>query len=283
MAYLGFLFEEDRVHSASLDHYLSAIRTRHAREDQPDPCTGPHQRDLIRAFRREDDARGALQDVRAAVPASVVWLIRDYGLRQHSESIEERDAALIEFQYLLSWRESSGRTVQVQDVFLNPVGISTGEPYLELIARPRTLKGRAVRGQPSSRLLCRGAPAANPLALQARYYRHRHTAHASDLYWSHDGDSPDAQHVTRSLQRILGILQVVPPPFCYYASHSLRSGSVTALILLGVPLPVVVLRGPWTTERMVINVYFDGRIQVSPEMSLYFWSLLPSAQLPPPQ
>lgn len=99
LGYIGFLFEEDRVHSASLDHYISAIRTRHLREGYPDPCTGQHQKDLIRAFKREDDARGVLSDVRAAIPANVIARIRDYGLTQPIGSIGERNAAIIDFNF----------------------------------------------------------------------------------------------------------------------------------------------------------------------------------------
>lgn len=77
-------------------------------------------------------------------------------------------------------------------------------------------------------------------------------------------------------------MAVVLPPFSYYASHSLRSGSVTALVLLGVPLPVILNRGSWTSPHVVKNVYFDGRLYFSPEMEQY-WSLLPASQLPSPQ
>lgn len=285
LAYIGFLFEEDRVHSSSVDHYISAIRTRHLREGHPDPCTGQHQRDLIRAFRREDDARGELHDVRAAIPASAIARIRVYGMAQPERSRRERDAALIEFQYLLSWRESSGRTVQVQDVdvclqIANPRATST---FIRLTVRPRSLKGRSVRGAPASQVTCMRTDGLDPLGLQLRYSRYRSSALPSDLYWSYDGDTPGPQVVTQALQDILGFLSIVPPPFCFYSSHSLRSGSASALILLGVPLPVIMQRGPWTSLRLVLNVYFDGRLHLTPEMEQYFWSLQPSAPLPSPQ
>lgn len=276
------------MHSNSLDHYLSAIRTRHLREGFPDPCTGPHQRDLARAFRREDDARGVLQDVRAALPAEVVARIRHYGLLQAAGSLEERDAALIVFQYLLGWREASSRTLLLQDVVVTTVGSSSDihsarEGSFQLSARPRTLKGRPVRGAPAIQLTCCSTQAGNPLALQHRYYSSVRKQSSSSFYWSHAGETPGPQAVSHALQQVLAALSIVAPPFCFYSPHSLRSGSVTAQVRMGVPLPVIVQRGSWTTARMVLNVYFEGRIPLSPEIEQYFWSLVPRSQLPLPQ
>lgn len=155
--------------------------------------------------------------------------------------------------------------------------------YIRITARPRTLKGRPVRGVPPSQLICRNTDDENPLELQHRYHSSRSQSAPSDLYWSFQGQAPTGQSVTRALQHILSILQISPPPLSFYASHSLRSGSVTALVLLGVPMPVIVRRGPWADERLVTNVYFDGRLFFSPEMEQYFWSLLPRSKLPPPQ
>ena len=47
LAYNGFLFEEGRGHRRSVEHYLSAVRTRHLREGLADPLTGRHHIDLI--------------------------------------------------------------------------------------------------------------------------------------------------------------------------------------------------------------------------------------------
>lgn len=164
-AYIGFLYEEGRVHAASIDHYISAVRSRHLRASQPGPCSGQTQRDLLRAFRRQDDARGEHRDIRAALPATVVSLIRQCGLMQTPESISERDAALIEFQYLLSWRASTCRTVQLQDVEISTsISGPPPVPLLILSARPRNLKGRAIRGPASSSLTCKGPVYTNPFS-----------------------------------------------------------------------------------------------------------------------
>lgn len=155
LAYIGFLFEEDRVHGPSLDHYISFIRMRQVREHQLDPCTGQVHQDLLRAFRRQDDACGDLQDVRAAIAADVVALVRMFGLQQPLRSAGERDPALIEFQFLLCWRKSSSRTVQVEDVEVFLVDSSTPSRIF-LLARPRSMKGRPIRNVPASRLTCTG-------------------------------------------------------------------------------------------------------------------------------
>jgi len=294
LAYIGHLFEEDRVHGRSIDHYLSAIRTRHTREGLPDPFINNHHVDLVRAFRNQDDQRGVLQDVRTALPAEIVVRIRHLGLTAEPHSIMEHQAAMVEFQYLLTWRENSVRTVQVGDVHIRHGGQTVldraDQGYLTLTARPRTLKGRLVRGVGACALSCHHHPhrlhARNPLALQFRFYTQRiATGTEEEQYWARPGLVLRPQVVTDALTSCLTALQVIPPPFGVYTSHSLRSGSVTAQVLMNIPLARTVARGGWRSSNMVVNVYFDTRLQVSTEMDLYFWSLRDSTNpsFPPPQ
>jgi len=294
LSYLGHLFEEDRVHGRSVDHYISAIRTRHMREGFADPFATGHHVDLLRAFRFQDDQRGQLQDVRAAIPATLIQRIRLLGLGSEPGSLTEHQAAMVEFQYLLTWREGSVRTVQVGDVQVRVGGQSAenldDRSLLTLVARPRTLKGRLVRGVGACALSCRHHPTQlsnrNPLGLQLRFYCMRRSSSApEEQYWARPGLNLRPQVVTAALSACLTALQVVPPPFCTYTSHSLRSGSATAQILINVPLPHIARRGGWRNVNMVANVYYDSRLTPSTEMTLYFWSLAPasSAHLPPPQ
>jgi len=294
LSYIGYLFEEDRIHGRSIDHYLSAIRTRHNREGLQSPFVNNHHVDLVRAFRHQDERRGALQDVRAAIPCDVIARIRHLGLGAQPYSLTEHQAAMVEFQYLLTWREGSVRTMQVTDVLVR-FGGQTGEDaahtnLLTLTARPRTLKGRLVRGVGACSLTCHHSPSRlhnrNPLALQLRFYRQRcASSEDSDLYWARTGLVLQPQAVSNALSACLQALQVIPPPFCTYTSHSLRSGSVTAQVLINVPLARTVARGAWRNSNMVVNVYFDTRVQVSTEMNLYFWSLTGSSNptFPSPQ
>lgn len=58
--YIGHLFKYDRFHGRSVERYVSAIRTRHAREEMTDPFASGHHIDLLRAFRHQNDQREEL-------------------------------------------------------------------------------------------------------------------------------------------------------------------------------------------------------------------------------
>jgi len=226
------------------------------RSGNAEPCTGTQQSDLMRAFRRQDDRRGELQDVRAALPGSAIAIVRVFGM---------------------SGREG---TVLVQDVQVAHHG--TGNSLVTLSTQPRSLKGRPVRGAPTSTLCCQGVGTSNPLALQERYFAQL-AADPCQQYWAFGGEKLTPRRLSKAMENLLPRLGIHPPPFCFYSSHSLGSGSATAMVCLGVPMPVIVHRGGWGSDSMVLNVYFDGRISKDSEMERYFWSLLPATRLPPPQ
>ena len=226
LAYIGNLFEENCIHGRSVDHYISAVRTRHFREGFEDPFSGNHHVDLVRAFRHQDDQRGELQDVRAAIPADVIARIRRLSLEASQGSLLEYQAAMVEFQFLLSWRENSVRTVQVQDINMEDRSDTSRETgFLTLTARPRSLQGRLVRGVGPCSLTCRHSPEAfayrNPLALQWRFYQARRSSANRDvLYWALDGVSLRPQVVSEALTACMEALDIHPPPLSSYSSHS---------------------------------------------------------------
>ena len=201
---------------------------------------------------------------------------------------------MVEFQYLLCWRESFVRIVLVEDVKIRPGGhcVENAEnsSFLTLTARSRTLKGRLVWGVGACSLTCHHFPAhlsqRNPLALQLCFYQVRFSsAGPHDLYWARPGLCLQPQVLSDALVVCLPAMQAVPPPISSYTSHSLPSGSVTAQKLLNVPLARTVFRGGWRISQMIVNVYFDSRLHLSAEMTLHFWSLtganypsLPSSQ-----
>ena len=208
--------------------------------------------------------------------------IRHLGLAAAPGSVREHQAAMLEFQYLLSWRESSVRTILVEDVNIRPGGhhVENAEntSFLTLTARPRTLKGRLVRGVGACSLTCHHHPShisqRNPLALQLRFYQFRFSsAGPHDLYWARLGLCLQPQVVFDTLAACLHAIQAVLPPMSSCISHSLRSGSVTAQQLLNVPLARTVLRGASRNSKTVVNVYFDSRLHLSAEMTHYFLSL----------
>lgn len=278
MAYIGYLFKEDRVHSSSLEHYISAIRIHHIRFDLPDLCTGEHQSDL-RMSKREDDALGTLQDIRADLSAHAVSRIH----AQPPNSRTHWDAAIIEFQYLMSKREASAKNVRTQDVPMSSFEDESGIHYRRITTRPRTLKGRAIRSAPPSKITCRQDRERDALALQAQFFDSSRDRAPPALYSSIVDDTPGSQHVTKALQDILACLG-----WCRHPSPTIRheaslSGSLTALVLLGVQIPVIVCLGIWEWDRLVMNVYYDGCLKFTISMEYYFWSLLPRTKLPPPQ
>lgn len=60
LAYLGYLYDEERVHEGSLSGYLSAVRTRHARAGYADPLYHPAVTKLTQAYSRADGASSSL-------------------------------------------------------------------------------------------------------------------------------------------------------------------------------------------------------------------------------
>lgn len=279
LSYIGFLFEENRVHAASLPGYLSAVRTRHTRANYPDPFAAPAARDLVRAFAREDDARGTHTDVRMGLSSSIMYRIHCLGMEAAPGSQVEFECALVEMQFLLSWREHSIRDMCVSDVSF--ASDSAVDFHISIQVHPRSLKGQPIRGAVPSTLTCKtmvlGAAPSNGLDLQVKYAVNVADRDASSPYWlSPSATWPTSQCVTRALDHLLGLLGIAAPDGCYYASHSLRSGSVTTLVLLGVPMPVIIQRGRWTSERMVTNVYFDARLVSSEHSWFYFSILVPS-------
>lgn len=281
LSYIGFLFEVNRVHAHSLRGYLSAVRTRHTRAGFTDPFGVVAARDLIRAFERGDDARGTHTDVRLGLSSAIMYHIHCLGLEAEPGSQVEFECALIEMQYLLSWREHSIRDMCVSDVsFLTDSPMSSPRS-ITIQVRPRSLKGQPVRGAVPSALTCvsmvLGASTGNGLSLQLKYSDTLAGRDESSPYWlSPTATWPSAQFVTRALAHVLGLLGISAPSGCYYASHSLRSGSVTMMMLLGIPMPVILQRGRWTSERMVNNVYFDARLVSSDHGWFYFSILVPS-------
>lgn len=80
-----------------------------------------------------------------------------------------------------------------------------------------------------------------------------------------------------ALQRLLIATGVSPPSHSYYAPHSLRGGSVMALIFLGVPGAVIQARGFWSSERKRSNLYFDAReVYCVTECSIFLWACISS-------
>ena len=276
LAYIGFLFDENRVHASSLDGYMSAVRTRHTRAGHPDPFHYPVVQNLLLAFRRADDARGTFIDSRAALSADIMLNFHNFGLLAVAGSSPERDAVIAELQYLLTWREGSIRTLEHGDVHVVRTGNS-----ITITARPRSIKGRPVRNATPTTLTCFDtSEGANALDLQLRYFSRLQSQ--STLVGSIWGNMapPNEQEVTRAVDRLLQATGATAPPHSFYASHSLRSGSVTACVLLGVPAAVIQARGFWTTDRTMMNVYFDSRLTYTTAMHFFFGALIPGPRVP---
>ena len=271
LAYIGFLFDEDRVHASSLDGYLSAIRTRHSRAHFPDPFSDPTIQSLLLAFRRADDARGSFIDSRAALSSDIMLSVHNLGLECTTGSMMERDTVICELQYLLTWREGSVLTLLQGDV-----SVVREDDRISITVRPRSLKGRPVRNAVATTLICfDDHTGANGLALQLRYFTISTISLAPGLSVWGSSSPPPPQSITKALDRIFSRLQITPPLHAYYASHSLRSGSVTACVLIGVPSAVIQARGYWTNDKILMNVYYDARLTYATSMHFFFGGLVP--------
>lgn len=241
-------------------------------------------RDLIRAYTGEDDARGELNDVRMGLSTDIVWKIHELGMSAEPGSILEHNCAIVELKFLLTWREHSIRSIMPADITLQR---DSSDGSTTIVVRPRSLKGCPARGVPPSKLTCddqtHNNVKVNGLSLQLKYAASVASRPDSLAYWTDpNGNAPAAQVITRALTSALEVLHIEPPPGCYYASHSLRIGSTTALVHLGIPLPVIMQKGSWKSLRMILNVYFDGRIEATKKTWFYFSRLATVIRPPAP-
>lgn len=83
--------------TSSISRTLCLVRTRQVRKSFADPFMNNYYRDLIRAFKSQDDIPSFLHDVRAAIPATVIARIRILGLQSAQGSLLEHQAAMVEF------------------------------------------------------------------------------------------------------------------------------------------------------------------------------------------
>lgn len=271
LAYLGCLFKEDMIHANSLHAYVPVVCRRQIRASHDDPFAHTDVHDFLSAFRRGDDARDAHVHTKADFPADVIFQFHRIALEDISRSSLERDAAMTELLYILTWREGSIRTLQIEDVTVIRSGSS-----ITITVRPRSFNGCPVRHATPTSLACHDqADGSNGRDIQLRYCDAATTTQsASASAWSSGGPSPP-QTIFSALQSFCTTTGAPPPRHSYYASRSLRSGSVSALILLGVPGAVIKARGFWSSERIVNDVCFVARVVYSDALQLYFSGLSP--------
>ena len=269
IAFIGWLkIARDRgertVGSTSIPQYLSAVRQMQLVLTGEAVPSFPFVGHVLRAYRKWEEANHPAPDVRCGIPAEYVQ--RMWCLGMTTESLPTlRDCAVCVFAFCFNGlRESSVLSMQT-------AGVRIDEPVMS--ARLCVVKGR----QASKEQLVayhRLSSFSSPLDLLHRWNQAR-GRHAR--FFALPGEATDwpRQGMTDACKRVLEALGLCPPAGGKYTSNSLRIGSHTEQVLLGVPLEVRLARFGWGKDSDdMAAMYFDRTLRTT---AASFWFFGPTA------
>lgn len=133
------------------------------------------------------------------------------------------------------------------------------------------MKGRAER-QAALVRYARWSALPSPIDLLVRW-GHARGSHAR--FYTLLGERTDAGSgaLNRCLQRCISALHLRPPAVCSYSPHSLRIGTHTEQVLVGIPLEVRLARFGWgPNSESITALYFDRTFRVSSASAWFFWA-----------
>lgn len=277
ISYIGWLMQEREagrraVGHSSLPQYLSAVRQMQRTvtgDSMPDFPLVSH---LLRAYGRWEEEKYPRRAVRCGIPASVVQQIWGLGMSTDDPNVL-RDAAVCVFAYCMNGlRESSVLTVEEANVTLTPDAMTV---------RLSRWKGKNASQLPLVSFQRLGS-FPSPLDLWTRWH---HARHSQTRYFALRGDSQGVAegYMTAALLRCLRVLGISPPEGGTFTSHSLRIGSHTEQVLMGIPLEVRLARFGWgpRSEEMAA-LYFDRTMRLSTASFWIFGMSAPSLPLQQP-
>lgn len=177
-------------------------------------------------------------------------------------------AAMCMFAYAFNGlRESSVCSTQARNVEFR-----TGT----MTARLSIVKGRPASCEPLVRFT-RSRQSTSPLDLCVRFKSMR-GAHQRFFAQPGDPERWSSGMLSKALEDCLAACGIVAPLDCKYKSHSLRCGSHTEQVLLGIPPEVrLALFGCGSRSSEMASVYFDRTICSSAESVLVLSAAVPAS------
>jgi len=267
LAYLGYLCEQDRVHASSLQPYLSAINSFHADLGHPKPAIGSLIHLARRGFGELEGEMDPDRARRAPLPAQVALQIIQFGLHPSSSAHHVRVCACIQCgpQFAFFARSDTSINARCDDLALDAQGLHWRE-------RTKTLP----RLTPATLSCPRSASSPWLHQLITRFLDLRGVTAPDDPLWRLPSDTYSELQwrpglIDTWLQEALSWVDATPPPGVLWSSHSLRSGSATAALAIGVDVFTIARWGIWAAVTSV-QPYIDPLV-TGDAAAVALWSL----------
>lgn len=247
-----------RVRATSIPQYLTAVRQMHQFVTATSLPRYPFVDIMMRAYSKWEEEYFPVDMVRVGIGADTMMLVFNLGMTTTDMHVL-RDCAALVFCYQFNGRrESSVMSIPEENVVITAEAVH---------ARVVIVKGRRASAE---QLLGVKRPANVQSAadLIERWAKIRRP-HAR--FFGKAGDPMEwvRQDLTDAMTRIFSHLQISPPPGGKHTSYSLRIGSHTEQVLLGIPLEARMARFGWKhSSDSMPALYFDRTIQLS---SASFW------------
>jgi hypothetical protein len=263
--YVGWLFQQHRVASGSLQPYLTAINAHHEDTGYPKPALG-HALALIRKgyAAREHEERGAAPVKHTPILPEVMRVFLRLGLATASRETRRASTALV-IGYCFFQRADTGEKTLRRDIQLTERGIEVREnaknvpirqPALFTIPRPK-------------------AYSVSPHALLERYLLLTADASLDTPLWQLSGEKtpPASAAWGKWLTTLLKVADIEPPLGARWTKHSLRSGGASAAIMIGVPELIIRQWGAWAALSS-LTPYVDALFQGNRDDAMFFFGHL---------
>lgn len=271
IAFIGWMANERRerrrkISSSSIPQYLSAVRQMKVMLtglSVPEYPLLPH---VLRGYEKWEAENFPTPSVRSGLSCSIMQRIWGLGMSSYVPQTV-RDCAACVFAFCFNGvRDSSVMSIRSSNVSLT---------RLSMRARLSVVKGKVASGV-SSVEYHRVGTITSPLDLFLRWdsLRGDHVR-----YFALSGDQVQWRPgcLDASLQRVLRKLDIRAPLHYKFTSHSLRIGSHTEQVLLGIPLEVRLARFGWSsTSQEMASLYFDRTLRTT-AASYWFFATVGSA------
>jgi hypothetical protein len=266
LAYLGYLQDEDRVHHASLQPYLSAINSLHSDLGFPKPAAGPLVQLARKGFGEVEGELDPDRKQREALPADIALQIFELGMRARSIDLLRKCVCLCT-HFAFFARGDTGVQALRMDVTLDARGLHWRERTktlsrwkLATLSIPWPTDDRACLHQ-----------------LMLRWLKATMHLPRDDVLWR----LPDerlprpwpASVISDWLADVLAVLDITPPPGVLWSMHSMRSGGATAALSIGADVLTIARWGIWASISSV-QLYADPLVQPSSAAAFFFGHLL---------
>lgn len=254
------------ISSRSVPQYISAVRQMQVVLTGVPVPTFPLLPHVLRGFERWEEERFPPPDIRSGLSSEQVQRIWGMGMAT-SLAQTVRDCAVCVFAFCFNGLlDSSVMSIQTKDVQSDHMRIRT---RLSIVKGKRASREQFVE-------YYRVGALTSPLDLLLRWENMR-ASHPLYLSLSIETQKWRPGTLDAALGRVLRRLNITAPTGCKYSSHSLRIGSHTEQVLLGIPLEVRLARFGWAAaSQEMAALYFDRTLRTT-AASFWFFATAGSA------